>query len=197
MLQPGSTAAANATGVTEESIVPIYGMKRNRPAKMPHSNGFGKPITSSPAAMTTPKTAFSPSWVSKNRLSRFAASSNACVVRCKSSIPNRRMNRSRRSACWSRMKIVTMKTMPAVASGATAGARIRSAISSDVKPGWRSSTSIGLGSAVSGAAAVGAAFSTGAELACWIRWPSQPMLPVSSPMISVLTPTIFRSIVVA
>ena len=65
MPQPGSTAAAKAVGRAPAMNVPIYGTKRNRPANMPHNNGFGTPITNNPAPMIKPKAEFSPNWVNK------------------------------------------------------------------------------------------------------------------------------------
>ena len=116
MPQPGSTAAANKAGSNPAITDPIYGTKRNSAPSVPHSNGLGTPISSIPNPTITPNSAFIPSRLSRYRLSRCAVSSSALVVRCRSLRPNSRMKRSRRSACCNRMKIVTMNTMPVVAS---------------------------------------------------------------------------------
>ncbi len=143
--QPGSTAAASASGRAAEMNAPKYGTNRSRPARIPHRAGIGTPISSRPKPITQPNTAFSASRLRKYRLSRRAASSIAVIVRSRSSAPNSRISRSRTSPCCSRMKIATTNTMPAVASGDSTGETTRSAISIGVAPGWWISTGIGLG----------------------------------------------------
>ena len=43
----------------------MNGTNRMMPAMTPHSTGFGMPISQSPAAMNTPKPAFSPTCARK------------------------------------------------------------------------------------------------------------------------------------
>ena len=63
--QPGSTAAASATGSTAAMNEPTYGTKRSSAPSVPHRIGLGTPISSSPSPMMTPNEALMHSWVRK------------------------------------------------------------------------------------------------------------------------------------
>ena len=101
MLQPGSMAAASATGKKAAMKPPMNGTKRMRPATIPQSTALGMPMSQRHVPITMPKPRLSSVCIRKKRLSRAAASSSAAVVRCRSAVPARRRKRSRMSSRWS------------------------------------------------------------------------------------------------
>ena len=63
--QPGATASPSSSGGTTAMKLPMKGTKRIRPARMPHSTGFGRPTHHSAVAMKVPKPVFSANWIRK------------------------------------------------------------------------------------------------------------------------------------
>ena len=115
------------------------------PARIPHNTALGTPMIVRPTAITTPKPTLSAVCIKKKRLSREPASSRAAVLRCRSSVPAKRRNRSRRSSRPSRMNNKNRITSAVVVSGDRSG-RTRLAIdSSPVGWGCFTSTRTGFG----------------------------------------------------